>query len=157
MELYPAAVTKVFAVEPALRAHRLAEPRIERSGIPVEVVGLDAARIDLGDETCDGAVSTFTLCTIPDVASALAEVLRVLRPGGRFHLLEHGLSPDPRVAGRQRFFDPIEQRVAGGCHLTREPRSLVEDAGFVMDHVETGYAKGPKPWTWLTAATAHKP
>ncbi|MDZ7733186.1 MAG: hypothetical protein U5R31_08745 [Acidimicrobiia bacterium] len=81
---------------------------------------------------------------------ALAEVRRVLRPGGRFHFLEHGRSPDPKVATWQRRLEPAQKRFADGCHLTREPAELVRDAGFEIERVESRYARGPKPWTWLT-------
>jgi 23S rRNA (guanine745-N1)-methyltransferase len=86
-----------------------------------------------------------------------AEVHRVLRPGGRFHFLEHGLSPDASVAKWQRRFEPVQKRVADGCHLTRDAAELVRAAGFEVEQVESRYAKGPKPWTWLTAGTAIKP
>src|SRR5664280_814437 len=95
---YPSSVERVFAVEPSARAFRIAQKRIERSPVPVALVGLDGQSIPLPDASCDDALCTFALCTIPDVDAALAEVRRVLRPGGRFHFLEHGLAPDPGVA-----------------------------------------------------------
>ncbi len=157
MAAYPDTVTEVLAVEPAERARQIAGPRIRAAGIPVEHIGLDGETLPLDDESCDGALCTFTLCTIPDAGAALAEVLRVLKPDGRFHFLEHGLSPDPKVARWQHRLDPIEKKVAGGCHLTRRPDVLVADAGFAIDHLEAAYGKGPKPWTWVTSGRAHKP
>lgn len=151
---YPPEVVKVFAVEPAELARRLAEPRIAASPVDVEHIGLDGASIPLPDVSCDGALSTFTLCTIPDVAGALAEVRRVLRPGGTFHFLEHGLAPDPSVARWQHRIEPAQKRLADGCHLTRDPAALVRAAGFELDRVESRYAKGPKPWTWMTEGVA---
>lgn len=153
---YPPEVEVVYAVEPALTARRLATERIAASHVRVEHIGLRGEEIPLDDETCDGALSTFTLCTIPGVEQALAEVLRVLRPGGRFHFLEHGRSPDPSVARWQRRLEPIQKRVADGCHLTRDAAALVRDAGFEVTHVESRYAKGPKPWTWMTEGVAIK-
>jgi hypothetical protein len=76
----------------------------------------------------------------------------VLRPGGSFHLLEHGLAPDARVAAFQRRVEPIQRRVADGCHLTRDPLALVADAGFVVGEVEQKYGAGPKAWAYLTRA-----
>lgn len=154
---YPPEVQRVHAIEPAAVARRLAAARIAASPIPVEHIGLDGASIPLDDESCDSALSTFTLCTIPDVEQALAEVRRVLRPGGRFHFLEHGLSPDPSVARWQRRIEPIQKRVADGCHLTRVPDELVAAAGFELERVESRYARGPRPWSWFTEAVAIKP
>lgn len=111
----------------------------------------------LEDASCDGALSTFTLCTIPGVEEALAEVRRVLRPGGRFHFLEHGLSPDASVATWQRRLEPLQKRLADGCHLTRDPNELVRAAGFEIERSESRYATGPRPWTWMSEGAAVKP
>jgi ubiquinone/menaquinone biosynthesis C-methylase UbiE len=152
----PPEVTRVYAVEPARTARRIAERRIAAAGVDVDHVGLHGESIPLDDASCNCALSTFTLCTIPDVATALAEVHRVLRPGGRFHFLEHGLSPDREVARWQRRLEPIQRRLADGCHLTREPAELVGAAGFDIERLESRYASGPKPWTWLTEGAAVK-
>ena len=152
--IYPDEVTEVLAVEPSEQARELAAARIDERGLPVTHVGLDGQRLPLDDDSCDGALSTFTLCTIPDVDAALAELRRVLRPGGRLHVLEHGISPDPGVARWQRRLDPIQQRLADGCHLTRDPVALLEGAGFEVASVTSRYGKGPKPWTWMTTAVA---
>ena len=103
------------------------------AAVPVEHVGLDGQEIPLDDASCDAALFTFTLCTVPDPAQALREVQRVLRPGGAVHFLEHGLSPDPAVAKWQHRLEPLQRRLADGCHLTRDssaPRggSRVRDA-----------------------------
>jgi ubiquinone/menaquinone biosynthesis C-methylase UbiE len=157
MPAYPPEVEVVYAVEPAATARRLAEPRIADSPIRVEHIGLDGESIPLDDESCDGALSTFTLCTIPDVEVALAEVRRVLRPGGRFHFLEHGLAPDDSIARWQRRIEPVQKRVADGCHLTRDAAELVAAAGFEIEQVDSRYASGPKPWSWFTEGAAFKP
>lgn len=157
LSAYPGEVERVLAVEPSSTARRLAERRIERSSITVEHVGLDGEALPIADASCDGALSTFTLCTIPDVEQALAEVFRVLRPGGRFHFLEHGLSPDQRVARRQRRLDPLERRFAGGCSLIRRPLELVVAAGFEVESTESCYVGGPKPWTWITVGSTIRP
>ena len=154
---YPDEVEVVHAVEPARAALELAQPRIDAHPVRVVHHQLDAERLPLDDDSCDGALSTFTLCTIPDVAAALAEVRRVLRPGGRFHFVEHGASPEPRVGRWQHRLEPIQRRLAGGCHLTREPATLVEQAGFELEWSESRYARGPKPWTWLTVGVATNP
>lgn len=149
---YPPEVERVLAVEPSATAWRMASRRVGSSPVPVEQVGLDGQSLPLADASCDGAICTFALCTIPDPGAALAEVRRVLRPGGSFHLLEHGLAPDARVAAFQRRVEPIQRRVADGCHLTRDPLALVADAGFVVGEVEQKYGAGPKAWAYLTRA-----
>jgi SAM-dependent methyltransferase len=154
---YPAEVDVVLAVEPARVARRLAECRIEASPVSVEHVGLDGQQIPLQDASCDAALCTFTLCTVPDPDLALSEIRRVVRPGGTIHFLEHGLSPDPRVARWQHRFEPVQRRLADGCHLTRDPTALVEQAGFVMEVNEQRYVRGSKPWCWLTLGVAAKP
>ena len=154
---YPAEVSLVYAVEPAATARHLARKRIAASPVRVEHIGLRGESIPLDDGSCDGALSTFTLCTIPDVEGALAEIRRVLRPGGRFHFLEHGLSPDASIARWQHRMEPLQKRLADGCHLTRDPAALVRSAGFEIERVESRYASGPKPWTWLTEGAAVTP
>lgn len=155
--VYPDAVETVHAVEPAALARELARERIEASHVDVVHVGLDGESIPLEDDSCDGALSTFTLCTIPDVATALAELRRVLRPGGRFNYLEHGLAPEARVARWQRRFEPVQKLLADGCHLTRDPTSLVEAAGFEVLGSSSRYAQGPRPWVYFTEGSALNP
>ena len=154
LEVLPDEVDTVLAVEPARLARHLAEERIAAGRVAVEHVGLDGQQIPLDDDSCDGALSTFTLCTIPDVDAALAELRRVVRPGGRLHFLEHGLSPDTTVARWQRRIEPLQRRLADGCHLTRDPADLVRRAGFELEQVSSRYARGPKPWSWFTEGVA---
>lgn len=141
---YPAGVTGVTAVEPSDLSWKLAAQRVQAAAIPVRRSGLDGQSLPFDDDSFDTALSTWTLCTIPDVAAALAEVRRVLRPGGRLHFLEHGLAPDESVRRWQRRLDPIQQRIAGGCHFTRPILDLLTTAGFVIDNVDVFYESGPK-------------
>ncbi len=150
--VYPDEVEKVLAVDPSKVGRALATKRIGSSAVPVEYVGLDGQDIALPDQSVDSALSTFTLCTIPEPARALAEVRRVLRPGGRFHFLEHGLSPDPAVSRWQHRCNGMQQRLAGGCNLDRAIDRLVRDAGFEIEELQTGFLGGPKishPWGYL--------
>ena len=89
-------------------AWRKAAPRIEAAPVDVRRAGLDGQRLDLPDDSCDSALTTFTMCTIPDLDAALHEIRRVLRPGGRLHFAEHGLSPDPGVARWQHRLQPLQ-------------------------------------------------
>lgn len=147
---YPTEVDVVLAVEPATVARRLAEKRVAASPVLVEHVGLDGQHLPLDDESCDAALCTFTLCTVPDPALALSEVRRVLRPEGTLHFLEHGLAPDPGVVRWQHRIEPIQKRVADGCHLTRDATALVEAAGFTLTRRDHRYGRGPKPWNYIT-------
>ena len=154
---YPPEIELVYAVEPALTARKIAVPRIAASPIPIQYAGLHGETVALDDNSCDGALCTFTLCTIPGVELALAELRRVLKPGGRFHFLEHGLAPDAKTQTWQRRLDPLEKRLADGCHLTRDPVELVRAAGFELEFVHSEYTKGPKPWVFMTFAQAINP
>ena len=139
---YPAEVTFVGAVEPSDLGWAMSERRRARTSIPIERVGLDGQAIAAEDASYDVALCTFTLCTIPDPLAAFAEVRRVVRPGGRLHFLEHGRSEDARTARWQDRLDPWQQRLAGGCHLTRDPRVLLQQAGLTLDDVTTGDLPG---------------
>ena len=149
---YPEAVDHVLAVEPSATAFRMAGRRIRVTSIPIEQVGLDGRSLPIEDASCYGALCTFTLCTVPEPDVALAELRRVVRPGGSFHFLEHGLAPDPKVVTVQHRMEPLQRRLADGCHLTRDPVALARSAGFVVDELEQRYGVGPKAWTYLTRA-----
>jgi ubiquinone/menaquinone biosynthesis C-methylase UbiE len=160
VDSYPAGVTVVDAVEPSDVGWRLSEKRRAGARVPIERVGLDGQRLDAPDASYDAVLSTFTLCTIPDVRAALAEVHRVLRPGGTVHVLEHGRAPDARVVVWQRRFEPLQKRLAAGCHLTRDVPALLTEAGFELDRLEQAYLPGPgisKPWGFGSLVTARKP
>lgn len=131
MEHYPDSVERVLAVEPSELSRQRAIHNIALRPIEVEFVGLNGERIPLDDDSADGGLVTFTLCTIPNVHAALAELRRVLKPGAPLRVLEHGLAPDRRVQRVQRALTPLQRRLAGGCHLDRDPVALVAEAGFV--------------------------
>jgi SAM-dependent methyltransferase len=133
----------------------MAAERLGSTGVPVSRRGLDAERLPFADASADCVLSTWTMCTLPDLPGALAEVRRVLRPGGTLHLVEHGLSPDPEVARWQRRLEPLQRRLAGGCHLTRQVHSAVEAAGLGFVDVETSYLPGaPRPFGFCTLGVA---
>lgn len=157
LPVMPGEVTHLYAVEPSEVARRRSRRRHAHPGLTVEHIGLDGESLPLPDDSCDGALTTFTLCTIPHVDAALAEIRRVLRPGGRFNFLEHGRSPDPGILKWQQRLEPTQRRLAGGCHLTRDIGQLVEDAGFRIERLDTRYAQGLKPWTWFATGSAINP
>ena len=156
---YPPAVTRVRAVDPATVGRRLAAKRIDASPVPVEFVGFDGESLPLDDHSIDHVLTTWTLCTIPDVDRALGEIGRVLRPGGVFHFLEHGRSPEPKVARWQDRLTPLQRRIAGGCHLNRPIDQLVARSGLEVDidQIDNYYIKGPGPLGYMFEGTATKP
>lgn len=157
--LYPEAVTDVLAVEPSDTAWRMSADRRATASAPVARAGLDAQGIELDDDSVDSVLITFTLCTIPDAEAALTEVARVLKPAGSVHIAEHGQSPDGGVAAWQRRLDPIQQRLFGGCHLTRQPINLLEASGFTSTDIEAGYVNGfavARPWSYGYSGTAQR-
>jgi ubiquinone/menaquinone biosynthesis C-methylase UbiE len=126
---------------------RIAEPRIAQSMAPVEYGGLTGEQLDAPAGECDAVLSTWTLCTIPNVEAALNETRRVLKPGGKLHFIEHGHAPDENVARWQARIEPAWKPLAGGCHLTRPIDDLIEKAGFEIERLDTYYFKGdPKPF-----------
>ena len=152
----PAGVTGVYAVEPSATALRLARRRTPDFNSLVTHAGLDGGSLALGDESCDGALCTFTLCTVADPPRVLSEIHRVLRPGARLHFLEHGLAPDESTRRWQRRLEPWQRRLADGCSLSRDPLTMITDAGFSVEVVRRRYAKGPKPWSYFTLGYATK-
>ena len=151
---YPAEVRKLYALDPAPLGRRLAAERIAASPFPVEFVGLYGEAIPLNDASVDAVVSTWTLCSLSDPLKALGEIRRVLRAGGRFHFVEHGRSPEPRVARWQDRLTPFHKILGGGCHLNRKIDALVLEAGFELERLENVYMKGPKIGTYLYKGVA---
>ena len=156
LPFYPDAVTRVLAVEPSDLAWERAAGRVAAFGRPVDRVGLDGARLPLDDGSVDAVVSTWTMCTVPDLDAALAEVRRVLRPHGELRFVEHTLAPDAGTARVQRGIQPVWGRLAGGCHVDRDLVALLEGAGLAVDLRYEGYvAGGPaRPWSRFVTGTA---
>lgn len=139
---YPEAVDRIAAVEPSDRGWELASKNLARATVPIDRAGLDGQLLPFPDSSFDSALSTFTLCTIPDGVAALKELRRVLKPGGRLHFVEHGLAPDTKVQRWQNRLNPLEQRLAGGCNFNRVIPQMVADAGFTMTDLDQFYARG---------------
>jgi len=154
----PTAVSRVRAVEPSKKCVELAQERIDASSVPIEIAGLDGQRLPFDDASADAVLSTWTLCTIPDVVAALKEIGRVLRPGGSLHFIEHGCSPDAGVRKWQDRLNGVQNRVACGCNINRDIPALIAEGGLTIDRVETYYTKGePKILGWTFEGTASVP
>lgn len=138
---YPPTVTKIVGVDPSETSAKLARKRIAAASVPVETIGLSAEKLPVPDGSFESIVSTFTLCTIPDVSGALLEVRRALAPSGRFYFVEHGLAEDPKVERWQQRLNATNQKILGGCNLNRPIVRLIEQAGFEVERLEKGYMK----------------
>jgi ubiquinone/menaquinone biosynthesis C-methylase UbiE len=146
---YPDGVHTVHAVEPLARSIAIASERIRASSVRIDHTGTTGERIDLPDASADAVLSTWTLCSIPDVEAALGEIRRILKPRASLHFVEHGISPDPKVARRQRRIEPFSKPLFGGCHLTRDVPALLTNAGLVIETMTTyPHAKEPAAFGW---------
>jgi ubiquinone/menaquinone biosynthesis C-methylase UbiE len=141
----PARVSRVWGLEPSPEMRRLAGPAVRSLGFEFEFLDAPGERVPLPDGSVDTVVVTYTLCTVPDPEAVVREMARVLRPGGEALFCEHGAAPDASVRRWQDRITPIWKRLAGGCHLNRNPRDLIAAGGFDVAGVETGYVPGWRP------------
>lgn len=157
LQHYPPSVRRIEAIDPDVDLDRYSAPRIAASAIDVDFHHLDAEHLPFAADAFDTVVCTLTLCSIPDVEHALGEVRRVLKPGGRFLFLEHGLSPEMGVARWQRRMTPLQRRLGGGCHLDRHTAQLVGATGMVLEGVRNYYLKRlPRFVGYMTEGAAIK-
>jgi ubiquinone/menaquinone biosynthesis C-methylase UbiE len=135
----PERVEFVWGLEPSEGMRRLAAERIDAAPFEIKLLDLPGESIPLDDKSVDTVLLTFTLCTIPDFRQALAQMRRVLKPGGKLLFCEHGEAPDESVQKWQNRINPIWKKLAGGCNLNRPIPRCLEEAGFVVDRLETSY------------------
>lgn len=154
LPFYRSHVAEVLALEPATKLVTMAQSASRGSIIPVSFLEASAEAIPLEDHCVDTIVTTWTLCSIPHATTALTEMRRVLRPGGRLLFVEHGLAPDESVRHWQDRLTPAWRRFSGGCHLNRPIDAMIEAAGFNIDRIETGYIPGPRPMTFMYEGSA---
>ncbi len=155
---YADGVQRLTAVDPNPGMHRRARRRVDGTALPVRMEILDGQSLPFEDASFDSVVSTWTLCSIPDAAAALGEILRVLRRGGTFRFVEHGLSADAGVGKWQRRLTPIQRRIAGGCRLDRDIHGLIRDAGFRIALLENFYMDGiPRVGGYMYFGRAERP
>ena len=153
LPFYRPVVKEILAIEPAPKLVTMAR-RAPRPEIPIKFIEASAEAIPIENHSVDTVVTTWTLCTIPQAVTALAEMRRVLRPGGRLLFVEHGLAPDASVRRWQDRLNPAWRRISGGCNLNRPIQAMIESAGFQIDRVETGYMPGPKPMAFIYEGSA---
>jgi ubiquinone/menaquinone biosynthesis C-methylase UbiE len=153
---YGPAVEALYGVDPSRELWRLGRARAEKAPFPIHFLPVSAERIPLEDASIDTAVSTWVLCTIPDLRQALGEIRRVLKPGGRFIFIEHGAAPQAGVRVWQDRLTPIWRRIAGNCHMNRAIDLLVTEAGFDLERLDASYARGPRLLAYLFRGIAHR-
>ena len=157
LPFYGSRVTQVIGLDPAPQLLAMTRAKSQGCSSPLELVEGSAEAIPANLQGFDTIVTTWTLCSIPQASRALAEMRRVLKPGGQLLFVEHGRAPEASVRKWQDRLTPVWKRIGGGCHLNRPIRELVEDAGFSIDRLQTGYMKGPKPMTFIYEGRAiHK-
>jgi ubiquinone/menaquinone biosynthesis C-methylase UbiE len=154
LPFYRPAVREIVGLEPVPQLIAMARQVAERTPIPVTFIQESAEAIPLEDDTVDTVVTTWTLCTIPQAYRALDEMRRVLKSSGRLLFVEHGLAPDVGVRRWQNWLTPAWKRIGGGCHLNRPIRTMIENAGFRLDRVESAYMPGPKPFAFIYEGSA---
>jgi ubiquinone/menaquinone biosynthesis C-methylase UbiE len=149
LPFYPPRVREILGLEPAPRLLAMSRRLASRLSSPVKFIEGSAETIPLDDRSVDTVVITWTLCTIPAVTQAIREMRRVLKPDGQLLFVEHGLAPENTVRKWQDWLTPAWKRIGGGCHLNRPIRTIIEDGGFGITRLETGYMKGPKAMAFL--------
>ena len=156
LKLYKSAVSEILALEPDPKLTSMAEHHANDATRPVRFLRASAEQIPLDEKSVDTIVTTWTLCTIPHARHSLQEMRRVLKPNGKLLFVEHGLAPERSVQKWQNRLTPIWKRISGGCHLNRPIDILIEEAGFKVDLLETGYIPGPKMMTFLYEGRARR-
>jgi len=151
----PDQVELIWGLEPSAGMRRKAQSNVEESEIPVEWLDLPSESIPLADDSVDTVVLTYALCTIPDWATALAEMKRVLTPNGQLVFCEHGEAPDAKIQEWQRRINPIWRKLAGGCNLNRRIPALLQSSGFKISQLDEYYIKGPKVAGYQYFGVAH--
>jgi ubiquinone/menaquinone biosynthesis C-methylase UbiE len=149
LPLYGPNARSVIGLEPSPELLHLARGRAAAGRVPIELLEASAEAVPLETASIDTVVTTWTLCTIPDAPKALAEMRRVLKPGGALLFVEHGRAPEPGVARWQDRLDPLWRRVAGGCHLNRQIDELITSNGFRLDALANARLQGPRTHTFL--------
>jgi ubiquinone/menaquinone biosynthesis C-methylase UbiE len=154
LPFYSRNVERLIGLDPSAKLLSMVRRSQKRNSSSAELIEGSAEAIPLENSSIDTVVTTWTLCSIPDVGRALREMRRLLRPSGRLLFIEHGLAPEPNVRWWQDRLTPVWKRVGGGCHLNRAIQMLIENAGFQFERLETGYMRGPKPFTFMYEGSA---
>lgn len=154
LSLYRPEVDGVVGLDPSARLLATARERSRQAAVPVDLIKGSAEMLPFDSGEIDTVVSTWTMCSVPDVSDALREMRRVLRPGGHLLFVEHGRAPDPGVRWWQDRLTPGWRRISGGCHLNRPISDMIAGTGFRIERLDTGYIRGRNPWTFMYEGSA---
>jgi ubiquinone/menaquinone biosynthesis C-methylase UbiE len=154
LPFYGNAVAEIIGLEPSPKLVEMANNAARQTPIPLRLIEGTAEAIPIEDHSVDAVMTTWTMCSIPEIQSALKEMRRVLRPGGRLFFVEHGRAPEPGVRWWQDRLTPAWKHLSGGCHLNRAIDELIENAGFRIERPDKGYMRGPKPMTFMYEGSA---
>ncbi len=157
LRFYGPAVSEVIGLEPAATLAAIARHAAHGSKFRVEITEASAERIPLPAASIDTVVMAWTLCSVTNPTAALREMQRVLRPDGRLLFVEHGLARDLRVQKWQNRLTPVWKHLAGGCHLNFRMDALIQNSGFTLERLETGYMPGLRPFTYMYEGCAVLP
>lgn len=146
---YGSGVSKVIALDPSMEGRKIAHKRIGQSNIPVEFQNPHHPDLSLPEKSVDCIVSTFTLCTIPEVLPVLINLRKYLKRPGKLIFLEHGLADDPALIRWQKRLNPLNKRLGGGCCLDRKIDDIIGQAGFSITNLQTFQVSGPPTHTFL--------
>jgi ubiquinone/menaquinone biosynthesis C-methylase UbiE len=149
MPIYGNGVVRFYGLDPSAELLSTARERAKDLPFPAMLIRASAEALPIADGSIDALVTTWTLCSIPDVARALREARRVLRADGCLFFVEHGLAPEPRIGTWQHALTPCWRSVAGGCHLDRNMGELIRAAGFEIEQLSGCYMPGPKIMSYL--------
>jgi ubiquinone/menaquinone biosynthesis C-methylase UbiE len=154
LPFYGNAVAEIIGLEPSPKLVEMANNAARQTPIPLRLIEGTAEAIPIEVHSVDAVMTTWTMCSIPEIQSALKEMRRVLRPGGRLFFVEHGRAPEPGVRWWQDRLTPAWKHLSGGCHLNRAIDELIENAGFRIERLDKGYMRGPKPMTFMYEGSA---
>jgi ubiquinone/menaquinone biosynthesis C-methylase UbiE len=155
LPLYGAAVERVLGVDPSPKLLSMTRRRARAARVPVQAIEASAESVPVASAIADTVVTTWTLCSIAEIGVALAEIRRLLKPGGRLLFIEHGRAPDASVRAWQDRITPLWRHVAGGCHLDRDVPRLLAAGGFRIDDLDASYSDvGPRPFAYLYRGSA---
>jgi ubiquinone/menaquinone biosynthesis C-methylase UbiE len=149
LPFYSHEVDKVIGLDPSPKLLSMAQHQVRPTAFDLEFIEGTAEAMPIESASIDTVVTTWTMCSIPDVRDSLTEMRRVLKPTGRLLFVEHGRAPEARVQWWQDQLTPAWKRVSGGCHLNRQVEDIIRDAGFRIEPLEKGYMRGPKPMTFM--------
>jgi len=149
LPFYSGNVRRLHGVDPSAELLNLARQRTAHIPFPVEFLNRSAEQVPLEAQSIDTVVSTWVMCSIPDLAKVLGEMRRVLKPDGQLIFIEHGLAPEPQVQKWQNRLTPIWSRIGGGCKLNKKIDDLIQSASFQITELNTGYIRGPRPLKYI--------